>query len=130
MLSSVDGRQLYNTSIGRSTTPHWLCFINPQYNISSEPMMLCFQEDIKRVSNKQLKMQNKRPHAKCARRVKCQYVVNMSITSMLKKAIRGDDKFLPPTPIPPFKALPCVLQKARCTSKHFKTYIIKVSYIH
>ena len=45
------------------------------------------------------------------RRVKCQYVVNMSITCRLKKAIREDDKFPPPPPqLPPqvLKAPPLI----------------------
>ena len=52
----------------------------------------------KTTSNMPMEFRIKGRRPSVPRPVKCQYVVNMSITCMLKNAIRGDGKF-PPLPL-------------------------------
>ena len=58
-------------------------------------------------------------------RVKCQYVVNMSITCMLKKCHQRDGKF---PPLPPLKAPPLIKYSMGFLKSlvHFKTHIINI----
>ena len=75
---------------------------------------------------KQETIKGRRPSV--PRCVKCQYVVNMSITCMLKKAIREDDKFPPTTPPQILKAPPLIKHSMGLFKKPgaLKTHIINI----
>ena len=68
-----------------------------------EKNAMVIQSDIDDLLLLSVRIKGSRPSV--PRRVKCQYVVNMSITCILKKCHQRDDKF---PPLPPLKAPPLI----------------------